>query len=81
MRYVLNEFLCLSLATKKKVKNTTFSNERHFDICLSKKKTIAFFNINYTPAPTHIHTENNNDNFACDNYIFPKTRGNKNKQC
>ena len=39
-----------------------------------KRKQLRFFEVNYqnyTKRP----------NFACDNYIFPKTRGNKNKQC
>ena len=38
-----------------------------------KENNFRFFevnNLNYTKRP----------NFACDNYIFPKTRGNKNKQ-
>ena len=39
-----------------------------------KRKQLRFSEVNYlnyTKRP----------NFACDNYIFPKTRGNKNKQC
>ena len=58
---------------KSRLKIALFSNERHFEIWLPKKKTITFSEINYlnyTKRP----------NFACDNYIFPKTRGNKNKQ-
>ena len=38
-----------------------------------KRKKLDFFEVdylNYTKRP----------NFACDNYIFPKTKGNKNKQ-
>ena len=35
-----------------------------------KRKQLRFSEVNYPKLP----------NFACDNYIFPKTRGNKNKQ-
>ena len=46
-----------------------------------KRKQLRFSEVNY---PNYTHTKknnnNNNNNFACDNYIFPKTRGNKNKQ-
>ena len=39
-----------------------------------KKKQLRFSEVNYLNY-TKI------SNFACNNYIFPKTRGNKNKQC
>ena len=49
-----------------------FQNERHFDKWFPKKKTTTFSEVNY---PDYTKTPN----FACGNYIFPKTRGNKNK--
>ena len=49
-----------------------FSNECHFEIWFPKKKTITFF---WSKLSTQ-----KRPNFACDNYILPKTRGNKNKQ-
>ena len=48
---------------------------RHFEIWFPKKKTITFF----WSKLSKLHKKR--PNFACDNYIFPKTRGNKNKQC
>ena len=54
--------------------NSPFSNERHFEIWFPKKKIITFFQKKITLITQKRH------NFACDNYIFPKTRGNKNKQ-
>ena len=39
-----------------------------------KKKTITFF----WSKLSKLHKKR--PNFACDNYIFPKTRGNQNKQ-
>ena len=59
-----------------------FSSERHFEIWFPKRKTIIFSEETYlnntkkTNKQTHTHTQY----FACDVYIFPKTRGNKNKQ-
>ena len=38
-----------------------------------KRNQLRFSEVNYL-----IYTKR--PNFACDNYIFPKTRGNKNKQ-
>ena len=37
-----------------------------------KRKQLRFTEVNYL---------NYTKKIACDNYIFPKTRGNKNKQC
>ena len=39
-----------------------------------KGKQLRFSEVNYL-------TTQKRPIFACDNYIFPKTRGNKNKQC
>ena len=39
---------------------------------LQKRKQLSF--------PEAMYTTQKRPNFACDNYIFPKTRGNKNKQ-
>ena len=41
-----------------------------------KRKRLRFSEVNYLNY-THTHKKLN---FACDNYIFPKTRGNKNKK-
>ena len=38
-----------------------------------KRKQLRFSEVNH-------ETTQKTPNFACDNYIFPKTRGNKNKQ-
>ena len=45
------------------------------------RKQLRFSEVNYLNY-THTHTKKKKkkNNFACDNYIFPKTRGNKNKQ-
>ena len=40
-----------------------------FDFQKKKKNNSEVNYLNYTKRP----------NFACDNYVFPKTRGNKNK--
>ena len=40
-----------------------------------KRKELCFSKVNY------LNYTKRNPNFACDKYIFPKTRGNKNKQC
>ena len=48
-----------------------FSNERHFEIWFPKKKTITYF----WSKLFKLHRKR--PNFACDNYVFPKTRGNK----
>ena len=42
-----------------------------------KKKTITFFCSKLSKLGLH---KKKNPNFACDNYIFSKTRGDKNKQ-
>ena len=55
------------------VKIALFSNERHFEIWFPNKKTITFF-------WSKLSKLQKRPNFACDNYIFPKTGGNKNKQ-
>ena len=57
------------------VKNSPFSNERHFEIRFPKKEKNYFF------LTLSISTTQKRPNFACDSYVFPKTRGNKNKQC
>ena len=57
---------------KSRSKIALFSNERHSEIWFPKKKTIRFSEVdylNYTKRP----------NFARGYYIFPKTKGNKNK--
>ena len=59
---------------KSRSKIELFSNERHFEIWFSKKKIITFF----WSKVSKLHKKR--PNFACDNYIFSKTRGNKNKQ-
>ena len=50
-----------------------FSHERHLEIWFPKKETITFFwsKLHYTKKDQILHVKN---------YIFPKTRGNKNKQ-
>ena len=40
-----------------------------------KRKQLRFSKSHYLN-----YTKKKKTNFACDNYIFPKTRGNKNKQ-
>ena len=45
----------------------------HFEILFQKRKQVHFSEENYLNY-TKRH------NFVCDIYIFPKTRGNKNKQ-
>ena len=52
-----------------------FSNEHHFEIWFPKKKTITFF----WSELSKLHKKR--PKFACGNYIFPKTRENKNKPC
>ena len=51
-----------------------FPNERHFQIWFPTRKQLHFSKESYLNYPTKRH------NFACDIYIFSKTRGNKNKQ-
>ena len=58
---------------KSRSKVALFSNERHFKIWFQKKKTITFF----WSKLSKLHKKR--QNFACGNYISPKTRGNKNK--
>ena len=58
---------------KSRSKIAPFSNERHFEIWFPKKKTITFL----WSKLSKLHKKRLN--FACGNYIFPKTRGNKNK--
>ena len=58
---------------KSRSKIALFSNERHFEIWFPKKRTITFF----WSQLSKLHKKR--PNFACGNYIFPKTRGNKNK--
>ena len=61
----------------KNVKNVSkiapFSNERHLRMCIAKKTTIEFFRRKLSKLYEKIQ-------FLCDNYIFPETRANKNKQ-
>ena len=60
---------------EKDVKNIfLFSNERHFKIYFPKMKKITFLRRKLSV----IHMKETN--FACDYYIFPKTRENKSKQ-
>ena len=58
---------------KSRSKIALFSNEPHFEIWFPKKKTITFF----WSKLSKLHKKR--PNFACDNYIFPKTKRNKNK--
>ena len=51
-----------------------FSDERHFKICFPIMKTINIFRRKLCKLHKKGHK------FACDNYIFPKTRLNKSKQ-
>ena len=59
---------------KSRSKIALFSNERHFEIWFPKMKTITFF----SSKLSKLHKKKR-PNFACGNYIFPKTKGNKNK--
>ena len=59
---------------KSRSKIVLFSNERHFEIWFPKKRTIITF---FWSKLSKLHKKRLN--FACGNYIFPKTRGNKNK--
>ena len=74
VRYVLKEFLQFFPCDYKmwKVGQKQMSAILKFDF--QKKKTITFF----WSKVSKLHKKR--PNFACDNYIFPKTRGNKNKQ-
>ena len=58
---------------KSRSKIALFSNERHFEIWFPKKRAITFF----WSKLSKLHKKDSN--FACGNYIFPKTRGNKKK--
>ena len=58
---------------KSRSKIAPFSNEHHFEILFPKKETITFFEEIYL-------TYTKRQNFACDNDIFPKTKGNKDRQ-
>ena len=88
-------FCNFSLVTKKNVKSRSklalFPNEGPFEIWFPEKKTITFFwskylNYTHTHTPTHPHTpthqkkKKKKKGIACDNYIFPNTRGIKKKQ-
>ena len=53
---------------KSRSKIALFSNEHHFEIWFPKKKTITFF----WSKLFKLHKKR--PNFACGNYIFPKTR-------
>ena len=59
---------------KCRAKIALFSNVCHFEIWFPKKKTVTFC----WSKLSKLHKKRHN--FACDNYIFTKTRGNKNKQ-
>ena len=85
MRYVL--FFVFSLVTKlceKYVKNSLFFQLNailKFDFS-KKRKQLHFseendLNYTHTHRPTHTPPQHTN---ACDNYIFPTTRANKNNQ-
>ena len=65
-----------SLVTKnvKSRSKIALKNERRFEIWFPKKKTITFF------RKKTIWTTQKRPNFACNIYIFPKIRANKNKQ-
>ena len=60
---------------KSRSKIALFSNEHHFEMWFLKKKTTTFF----WSKLSKLHKKR--PNFACDNYIFPKTRWNKINQC
>ena len=57
---------------KSRSKIALFSNERHFEIWFPKKRTITFF----WSKLSKLHKKGTILHVA--NYIFPKTRGNKN---
>ena len=79
VRYVLKEFFAtfpVWLKMWKVDQNSPFfqmSAILKFDF---QKKTTTFF----WSKVSRLHTHTKQSKFACDNYIFPKTRGNKNKQ-
>ena len=56
-----------------RLKIAPFSNEHHFENWIPKKKTIAFFRRKLSKLQKKAQ-------FCMWHYIFPKTRGNKNKQ-
>ena len=58
---------------KSRSKIALLSNKRHFEIWFRKKRTIPFF----WSKLSKLHKKD--PIFACGNYIFPKTKGNKNK--
>ena len=66
-------FSLVTKNVKSRSKIALFSNERHFEIWFPKKRTITFF----WGKLCKLHKKR--PNFACGKYIFPKTRGNKNK--
>ena len=80
---MLKEFLQLSLVTKKcesRPKIALFFKWAPFWNLISKKrKQLRSSEVKYLNC-TKNSNSNNNNNFACDNYIFLKTRGNRNKQ-
>ena len=57
-----------------KCEKRSFSNEHRLKFLLHKRKPIKFFRRKLSK----LHKKRYN--FSCDSYIFPKTRGNKNKQ-
>ena len=61
----------INVKSGSKIGLALFSNEHHFEIWFSKKKTITFF----WSKLSKLHKKR--PNFACDNYIFPY----QNKQC
>ena len=61
---------------KSRSKIASFSNERHFKIWFPKKKTIRFF----WSELSKVHKKDPILHVTTTNYIFPKPKGNKNKQ-
>ena len=57
---------------KSRAKKSFFQMSAILKFDFQKRKQLRFSEVNLNYTKRH--------NFACDNYIFPKTRGNKNKQ-
>ena len=64
---------------KSRSKIALFSNECHYEIWFPKKRTITFFWSKLPNYKKKKKKKKKRPNFACSNFIFPKTRGNNNK--
>ena len=60
---------------KSRSKKALFSNERHFDLDFQKRRQLRFSEVNY------LNYTKKTQFCMWQYYIFPKARGNKNKQC